>query len=123
MDRAAMTAYLPPTIVGWDGPEDADTRPRVERAVASGVRRAIEAITQETPSYADRPRGNSDAWGPNPQRGMWVLPSFDDGGTPVAVPVLRSPGSAEPAPQGEPVAGTGAAASPEIAGHTERELR
>ena len=95
MDRAAMTAYLPPTIVGWAGPEDADTRRRVERAVAAGVRRAV-AATRQAPSLPGTPPDRAfTAWESYPERDMWVLPSYREAGKPVGVPVLRPAGAAD----------------------------
>jgi len=76
-----------PSIVRWDGPEDADLRRRVELAVAAGVRRAIAATSHATPSKPDRPGSAFTGWGPDPEQGTWVLPSYDDEGSPVAVPV------------------------------------
>jgi hypothetical protein len=79
-----------PLIVRWDGPQDADLRRRVELAVAAGVRRAIAATSPSAPSELGRPGAAFTGWGPDPERGLWVLPSFDNGGEPVAVPVTVS---------------------------------
>jgi hypothetical protein len=85
-----MTVYQPPSIVVWDGPEDADLRRRVELAVAAGVQRAVAATQPAAASQPGQPGEAFTEWGLDPERGVWVLPSFDDGGTPVAVPVTGS---------------------------------
>jgi hypothetical protein len=84
------TAYQPPSIVDWGGPEDADLRRRVDLAIAAGVRRAIAATSPSPPSAPGWPEGAFAEWGLDPGRGIWVLPSYDDGGEPVAVPVTAS---------------------------------
>ncbi|HYY81167.1 MAG TPA: hypothetical protein VFD04_18595 [Actinomycetes bacterium] len=85
-----MVGISRPLIVRWDGPEDADLRRRVERAVAAGVWRAVAATSRATPSYPDGPGGGFTGWGPDPERGAWVLPSYEGEGEPVAVPVQGS---------------------------------
>jgi hypothetical protein len=94
MDRGAMTVYRPPSIVGWDGPEDADLRRRVELAVAAGVRRGIAATSPSPLLEPDRPGGAFSGWGADSERGLWVLPSFDGGGDPVGIPLTESGASA-----------------------------
>ena len=91
--------YSLPTVVSWDGPESTEDRLRVERAVQAGVRRAIAGTSQQTPQ-ADQPPGAFTAWGLD--RDMWVLPSYDDRGAPVTVPVR---GSGQVPPVGNVAAG------------------
>ena len=91
MDRGAMTVYRPPSIVGWDGPENADLRRRVELAVAAGVRRGIAATSPSALLEPGRPGGGFTGRGADPERGLWVLPSFDGGGgDPVGIPLTES---------------------------------
>jgi hypothetical protein len=83
-----MTArYEPPVLVRWTGPERPGVRADIERAVRAGVRRALDRYAVPT-----GPGMGSRAWpaqpGPGPE--LFLLPSYDDEGRPVAVPVRES---------------------------------
>jgi hypothetical protein len=80
-------------VVRWGGPESPEDRLRVERAVAAGLARAWAAAREGAapPAEAGWPDAPPAAWGPDWQQGTWVLPSYQQGGAPVQVPVLTAP--------------------------------
>ncbi|MCD0449193.1 hypothetical protein LO762_08330 [Actinocorallia sp. API 0066] len=91
------TAGAPePVLVGWTGRGDAATRRAVLAAVAAGVRRALgpDGPASLARAAAGRgPDGGGVSWGPDAAGSRWVMPGYDGGGAPVAVPILSAPGA------------------------------
>lgn len=101
------TAVRDPVIVSWAGEGDEPARRGIEAAVTAGVRRALAARGTAGPGQggADGTAPAGDApWGADDEGRWWTMPSYDDGGAPVAVPVRQARGAggaAERLPRGD----------------------
>ncbi|MFI6712708.1 hypothetical protein ACIBF7_40145 [Nonomuraea sp. NPDC050478] len=98
----AMTVSEP-VIVSWTGEGDERTRRRVQAAVAAGVRRALgtRGADRPAPPAAGGRGTGGEPWGADADGAWWVMPGYNGGGAPVAIPIRQAADGGERLPLGD----------------------